>query len=49
MGRTVQVGQEEQGVVPVFRMTVTAPMPIEVPVWILIFLAAVALALILDK
>lgn len=49
MGRLVQIGQEEQGVVPVFRTTVTAPMPIEVPSWLLILLAVFALAVILDR
>ena len=50
MGRVVSIGQEEQGVVtgPVFRTTVTAPMPAEVP-WILIFLAAVILVAILKR
>ena len=53
MGRMVSIGQEEQGVVnpddPVFGVTVTAPMPIEIPAWILIFLAAVVLVAILKR
>ena len=49
MGRVVPIGQEEKGIVPVFRTTVYAPMPVEVPNWILIFLAAVALVAILKR
>ncbi len=49
MGRVVSIGQEETGIVPVFRTTVTAPMPIEIPTWILIFLAVVALVAILKR
>lgn len=48
MGRVVSIGQEEKGIVPVFRTTVTAPMPTDVP-WILIFLAVVALVAILKR
>lgn len=50
MGRMVPIGQEEQGAgtVPVFRTTVTAPMPNDISIeWKLILIGLVVLAVIL--